>query len=192
MPPRHHLSSRYRGAEIWSGDERIGLGTYETAHEAARVRRDGLAPPPSSPFDELPDVWTRQQAEHLAPPPAVTQEARQRQRKLEQRLLVAERDERMCLEWARHFPKDVAAEVAFFAEKAEMKAAKKKDRGARRAKKEAAKKDNEEKAARRKEEKKKGAVPWTIAVDSSSSEFKWSSTPVSSTTTDSSEFEWSD
>jgi hypothetical protein len=43
------------------------------------------------------DVSTRQQAEMLAPPPpAVTRE--QRQRELEQRLLIAERDERLCLE----------------------------------------------------------------------------------------------
>jgi hypothetical protein len=79
----------------------------------------------------------------------------------------------------RCFPKGVAAEVAFFAKKEEQKAAKKRDREARKAKKEAKKK---EKAARKKEEKKKGAGPSTITVDSSSLEFEWSSTPVSSTT----------
>jgi hypothetical protein len=46
-----------------------------------------------------------------------------------------------ALEWARRLPEEAAAEVAFFAEKAEMKAAKKKDREARRAKKEAKKKE---------------------------------------------------
>jgi hypothetical protein len=46
--------------------------------------------------------WTRQQAEALAPPPsAVTREQRQHQRELEQRLLIAERDKRHRLEWAR-------------------------------------------------------------------------------------------
>jgi hypothetical protein len=47
MPPRRRSSSGYRGvrarpngtfyAEIRSGEERIGLGTFETAHEAARA-----------------------------------------------------------------------------------------------------------------------------------------------------------
>jgi hypothetical protein len=47
MPPRRRSSSGYRGvrarpngtfyAEIRSGDERIGLGTFETAHEAAHA-----------------------------------------------------------------------------------------------------------------------------------------------------------
>jgi hypothetical protein len=74
----------------------------------------------------------------------------------------------MRLEWARRFPEDVAAEVAFYADKEEAKAAKKRDREARRAKKEA-KKEKEEKAARKKGEKKNGAGPSTITVDSSSS-----------------------
>jgi hypothetical protein len=111
MPPRRRSSSGYRGvrarpngtfyAEIRSGEERIGLSTFETAHEVAhaydavawrlgRLRR-------SMNFD---DVSTRAQAEMLVPPPpAVTCEQRERQRELEQRLLIAERDERFCLEW---------------------------------------------------------------------------------------------
>jgi hypothetical protein len=48
------------------------------------------------------DFWTRQLAEALAPLPlAVTREVRQHRRELEQRLVIAERDERMRLEWAR-------------------------------------------------------------------------------------------
>jgi hypothetical protein len=109
MPSRRRSSSGYRGvrarlngtfyAEIRSGDERIGLGTFETAHEAARAY-DGVASRLgrsrcSMNFD---DVWTRQQAEALAPSPAVTREARQHQRKLEQRLIIVECDERMRLE----------------------------------------------------------------------------------------------
>jgi hypothetical protein len=86
-------------AEIRSGDERIGLGTFETAHEAARAY-DAVAwrlgrSRRSMNFD---DVTTRAQAEMLAPPPpAVTRE--QRQRELEQRLVIAERDKRLRLEW---------------------------------------------------------------------------------------------
>jgi hypothetical protein len=86
MPPRRHSSSGYRGvcarlngtfyAEIRSGNERIGLGTFETVHEAARAYdvvawRLGRSRR-SINFD---DVTTRQQAEMLAPPsPAVTRE----------------------------------------------------------------------------------------------------------------------
>jgi hypothetical protein len=45
------------------------------------------------------DVMTRQQAEMLAPPPPdVTREQRQRQWELEQRLIIAERDERLHLD----------------------------------------------------------------------------------------------
>jgi hypothetical protein len=82
---------------------------------------------------------------------------------------------------------------AFYAEKAEEKAAikavKKADREERRAKKAARKKGREEKAARRaarkKEEKKNGAGPSTIVVSSSSS-FDWTTSPVSSMTLSSS------
>jgi hypothetical protein len=95
MPPRRRSSSGYRGvrarpngtfyAEIRSGEERIGLGTFETAHEAARAY-DIVAwllgrPRRSMNFD---DVMTRAQAEMLAPPPpAVTREQRKRQQELE-------------------------------------------------------------------------------------------------------------
>jgi hypothetical protein len=67
---------------------------------------------------------------------------------------------------------------AFYAEKAEEKAAikavKKADREERRAKKVA------RRAARKKEEKKNGAGPSTIVVSLSSS-FDWTTSPVSST-----------
>ncbi|KAM0876817.1 hypothetical protein ACQ4PT_035925 [Festuca glaucescens] len=53
MPPRRRLSSGYCGVrarpsgtfytEIRTGDERIGLGTFETAHEAARARRSAAS-----------------------------------------------------------------------------------------------------------------------------------------------------
>ncbi|KAK1605238.1 hypothetical protein QYE76_028911 [Lolium multiflorum] len=60
---RRRSSSGYRGvrarpnrkfyAEICSGEEGIGLDTFKTAHEAARVRRGRLAPRPFSPVGEL-------------------------------------------------------------------------------------------------------------------------------------------
>jgi hypothetical protein len=196
IPPRRRSNSGYRGicaqpngtyyAEIRSGDERIRRGTFEMAHEAVRAYnavawRLGRSRR-SMNFD---DVWTRQQAEALAPPPpAITRE--QRQRELELWLLIAERDERLRLEWARQFPEDVAAMEAFYNEKEEekaaVKAAKKADREEQRAKSAARKKD---KATRKAEDKKNGASPSTIIVSSSSS-FKWTSTSVSSTTLSSS------
>jgi hypothetical protein len=87
--------------EIRSGDERIGLGTFEMSHETARAY-DAVAwrlvrLRRSMNFD---DMTTRAQAKMLAPPhPAVTPEQRQRQRELEQRLVIVERDERLRLEW---------------------------------------------------------------------------------------------
>jgi hypothetical protein len=125
------------------------------------------------------------------PPPAVTRE--QRQRELEQRFVIAERDERLRLQWREEFPEDVAAMEAFYAEKAEekatIKAVKKADREERRTKKAARKKEREENAARRaarkKEKEKNSAGPSTIIVSSSSS-FDWTTSPVSSRTLSSS------
>nr|XP_051206452.1 ethylene-responsive transcription factor ERF061-like [Lolium perenne] len=208
MPPRRRSASGYRGvrarpsgrfdAEIRSGEERIRLGTFDTAHEAARAY-DAVAwrlgrPRRQMNFD---DVWTREQAEMLAPPsPIVTREEQRRHLELEQRLLIAERDEAMRLEWARRFPEDVAATEAFYAQKEEkkaaMKAEKKASREKRRAESAARKKARAEAAAKRKEEKKKGAGPSTVVLSSSSSDFQWTSTstPVSETTPSSSDYDW--
>ena len=211
MPPRTRNASGYRGvrlrpngtfyAEIRSGDERLSLGTYDTAHEAARTY-DAAAwrlgrPRRRMNFD---DVWTAQQAQDLAPPsPAVTQEARVRQREQERRLLAAERAEHERLDWAHRFPEDVAEEVAYYAERRAQKdariAAKKKESEARRAKAAAKKKKRDEADARRQrraEARRNGAGPAIITVDSSSDEWSWSDTPVSSTTTDSSDFDFDD
>jgi hypothetical protein len=61
-------------AEIRSCEERIRLGTFETAHEAARAY-DAVAwrLGRCRRTMNFHDVWTREQAEALAPPsPAVT------------------------------------------------------------------------------------------------------------------------
>nr|XP_051201578.1 dehydration-responsive element-binding protein 1A-like [Lolium perenne] len=207
IPPRRRPSSGYHGvrarpsgrfdAEIRSDNERIRLGTFDTAHEAARVYdvvawRLGC----SRRTMNFHDVFKREQAEMLAPPPPViTREKQRRQRELEQRLLIAERDEAMRLEWARRFPEDVAATEAFYAqneeEKAAVKAKKKASREKRRAESAARKAATAKKAARKEEEKKKGAGPSTIVLSSSFS-FQWTTTPVSETTpsTHSSDFDW--
>ncbi|XP_051205960.1 uncharacterized protein [Lolium perenne] len=133
MPPRRRPSSGYHGVRAWpsgrfdaeirSGEERIRLGTFDTAHEAARAY-DAVAWRLGRSRRSLNfhDVYTREQAEMLAPPPPViTQEQARRRRELEQCLLIAERDEAMRVEWARRFPEDLAATEAFYAQKEEEK-----------------------------------------------------------------------
>jgi hypothetical protein len=83
----------------------------------------------------------RQQVEALATPRLVMQEEQCRQRELERRLLIAERDERGRLKWVSRFPGDVTAEKKHFADHmVAQKAAKKEnhlvwraDKAARRA-----------------------------------------------------------
>nr|XP_051229002.1 uncharacterized protein LOC127346778 [Lolium perenne] len=195
MPPRRRFASGYRGvrarpsgrfdAEIHSSEECIRLGTFDMAHEVARAY-DAVAWRLGRSRRQMNfhDVWTREQAEQLAPPsPAITREQQRRQRELEQRLLIAERDERLRLEWVRQFPEDVAAMEALYAQKEEEKAAavkKKASREKRWAESAARKAAGAEKAARREEEKKNGAGSSTIILSSSSS-FEWTSPPVSET-----------
>nr|XP_051202100.1 ethylene-responsive transcription factor RAP2-4-like [Lolium perenne] len=205
MPLHRRPTSGYHGvrarpsgcfdAEIRSGEERIRLGTFDTAHEAARAYdvvawRLGR----SHRTMNFHDVWMREQAEQLAPPSAaITREQQRRRRELEQRLLIAERDEAFRLEWARQFPEDVAAIEAFYAQKEEEEKAKAKKKASRenRAESAARKAARAEKTARKEEEKKNGALSSTIILSSSSS-FEWTSTPVSETTpsSHSSDFDW--
>ncbi|KAE8810761.1 putative AP2 protein [Hordeum vulgare] len=87
MPSRRRSSSGYRRVrecpsgtyyvEIRSSDVCLGLGTFETAHEAARVY-DAAAwrlgrPPAQMNFH---DVYTREQAQDLAPSPSSDHGAR--------------------------------------------------------------------------------------------------------------------
>jgi hypothetical protein len=95
------------------------------------------------------------------------------QHELEQRLVIAERDECLRLEWARYDKKEE--------EKAAVKATKKANREDWTAKVAARKKEREDKAAMKAKEKKNSVGPSTIVLPSSSS-FEWTSTPVSSAT----------
>ncbi|KAI5007191.1 hypothetical protein ZWY2020_047139 [Hordeum vulgare] len=82
MPPCRRGSSAYRGvrerpsgayyAEIRSDDVRLDLGTFETSHEAARAY-DAAAWRLGKPRAQMNfhDVYTRAQAQAVAPPPRV-------------------------------------------------------------------------------------------------------------------------
>ncbi|CAM0953976.1 unnamed protein product [Alopecurus aequalis] len=126
MPPRRRNRSGYRSvraypsgtysAEIRSGETRLSLGTFKTAHEAARAYDAaawGLGRPRRSM--NFHDARTREQAQELVPPPRlVTDEERQRQHEQWERLLIAERDDRTMKRWAEQFPEDVAAERVYW------------------------------------------------------------------------------
>ncbi|KAE8803415.1 Protein TRANSPARENT TESTA 12 [Hordeum vulgare] len=129
MLPRPRGTSGYRGvrerpsgayyAEIRSGDVRLGLGTFETTHEAARVYDAAVWRLERSRAQmNFWDVYMREQAHDLAlPPRLISDQDRQEHRRQQRRLLVVEEDERDMAEWRRHHPKDVATENAFWAER---------------------------------------------------------------------------
>ncbi|KAE8777346.1 putative AP2 protein [Hordeum vulgare] len=103
MPPRRRGASGYRGvrlrpnggyySEIRSGDLRLSLGTYETAHEAARTF-DAAAWRLGRPRRQMnfQDVYTLQQALDVAPPPRLNSvQDRAEHTARQRRLLVARR-----------------------------------------------------------------------------------------------------
>ena len=117
-------------AEIRSGDARLGLGIYETAHEAARAY-DVAAWRLSRPQREMnfADVWMREQVQELAPPPLViTNEERRRNRTRECRVLVAETDERAMVAWRERYPQDMEAENAFWVQRRAERVARREDK----------------------------------------------------------------
>nr|XP_020179109.1 ethylene-responsive transcription factor ERF113-like [Aegilops tauschii subsp. strangulata] len=83
MPPRRREASGYRivrarpsgafSAEIRSGEMRLDLGTFDSAHEAAYAY-DAAAWRLRRPRREMnfPEVATREQAQELAPPPRLS------------------------------------------------------------------------------------------------------------------------
>ncbi|KAE8820472.1 Protein TRANSPARENT TESTA 12 [Hordeum vulgare] len=140
MPPCRRSSSGYRGvrerpsrtyyAEVRSGDVRLGLDTFETAHEAALVI-DAASWRLGRPRAQMnfQDVYMRELAQDLAPPPRlITEQDRQEHRRQQRRLLIAEEDERAMAEWRRRHPKDLAAENAYWAERTARRHAERLDR----------------------------------------------------------------
>ncbi|KAI5019020.1 hypothetical protein ZWY2020_043908 [Hordeum vulgare] len=145
MSPRRRRSSGYRGvrerpsgayyAEIRSGDVRLGLGTFETLHEADRAY-DAATWRLRRPRAQMnfQDVYTHEQAQDLAPPPRlITDQVHEEHRRRQRRLLVVEEDERVMTEWRRRHPEDVAAENAFWAERTARHRAERDDRRRRKA-----------------------------------------------------------
>ncbi|XP_020200261.1 ethylene-responsive transcription factor ERF112-like [Aegilops tauschii subsp. strangulata] len=96
MPPRRQGVSGYRGvrarpsstfsAEIRSGNVRLGLGTFDTAHEATLAYAAAWRLRRSRRYMNFPEVPTRE----LAPPPRlITDEDRRENRRRERRLSLA-------------------------------------------------------------------------------------------------------
>nr|XP_040246011.1 ethylene-responsive transcription factor ERF071-like [Aegilops tauschii subsp. strangulata] len=140
MPPRRESSSGYRGVrvhpsgwfytEIRSGTARLSLGTFKTAHEAARAY-DVVAWRLSKPRSQMNfhEAQTCQQAQDLASPPRlITDQDREKHRRRQRCLLIAETDELAMAEWRQCYPQDVADENAFWAWRTARRRAERADR----------------------------------------------------------------
>ena len=80
------------------------------------------------------DVFTREQAQRVAPPPhLITDMDRADHARRQRRLLVAEEDERAMAEWRRRHPEDVADEHAYWVERMTRRRAERADRRQRKA-----------------------------------------------------------
>ena len=110
MSPRCRGSSGYRDirerpsgtyyAKIRSSDVRLGLGSFRSAYEAARAY-DAAAWRLDRPRTQMNfrDVFTREQAQRLAPPPhLITDQDSADHVRQQRRLLIAEEDERAMAE----------------------------------------------------------------------------------------------
>ncbi|XBH96247.1 hypothetical protein VPH35_086672 [Triticum aestivum] len=139
MPPRRRGSSGYRGvrerpngwysAKIRSGDVRLGLGSFRSAYDAAAWRLDRARTQMN-----FRDVFTREQAQRVAPPPRlITDMDRADHARRRRRLLITEEDERAMAEWRRRHPEDVADERAYWTERTARRRAERADRRRRKA-----------------------------------------------------------
>ncbi|CAM0870678.1 unnamed protein product [Alopecurus aequalis] len=122
-------------AEIRAAELHFSLGTYETAHEAARAY-DAAAwqlgrPRWSMNFD---DARSAEQAAALAPPHnLVTSEEKRRQKQISRRLAVVVADERAMAQWRLNFPEDVRAERKFYADRRAVRVAERAEKRAKKA-----------------------------------------------------------
>jgi len=129
MPPRRRETWGYHGvrahpsgdfsAEIRFREMRLGLVTFDTAHEAARAY-DAVAWRLRWPHRTLnfPNVPTRERAQELASLPRLsTVEDRHDNRRREHRLGIAEMNEEAIALWRQHFPQDIINEREFYAQR---------------------------------------------------------------------------
>ncbi|KAF6994467.1 hypothetical protein CFC21_011162 [Triticum aestivum] len=128
MPPRrretwgyHSVRARPFGgfsAKIQFREVRLGLGTFDTAHEVARVY-DAATWHLWRPHREMnfPNVPTRERAKELAPPPRLITDHDRRNRRREHHLGIAEMDEEAMALWRQHFPQDIINEREFYAQR---------------------------------------------------------------------------
>ncbi|KAE8781036.1 Ethylene-responsive transcription factor CRF1 [Hordeum vulgare] len=140
MPPHRRGSLGFRGvrerpsgtfyAEICSDDMRLGLGTFDTTVEAARVY-EAVAWRLNRPHRDMnfPKVMARQRAQRLAPPPRViTEEDRRENWRRECHLSIAEMDEHAMTAWRQQFLQDALDERAFFIQRRAEQVAYREDR----------------------------------------------------------------
>ncbi|XBI15627.1 hypothetical protein VPH35_058012 [Triticum aestivum] len=130
-------------SEIWFGEKRLILGTFDTAEEAARAH-DAAAWRLLRPCREMNFPYvSSQRAQDLAPLPRLfTDDDRRVHRRRQRRLAIAEMDVEAMVVWRERFPQDIIDERQFYQQRRTEREARRTERAAyredKRARKQAA------------------------------------------------------